>query len=79
MALPQDEQGNVMVRSFIGFVKSTEVPFFEEQFNDPEVRAQFPDDLVFKWSFDETEDGFVTLYALRGVNGKSPSVGWRCN
>jgi len=72
MALPQDEQGNVMVRSFIGFVKSTEVPFFEEQFNDPEVRAQFPDDLVFKWSFDETEDGFVTLYALRGVNGKSP-------
>ncbi|MCO4820027.1 MAG: protein translocase subunit SecDF [Bacteroidetes bacterium] len=72
MALPQDESGNVMIRSFIGFVKSTEVPFFEEQFKDPDVRAQFPDDLVFKWSFDETEDGFVTLYALRGVNGKSP-------
>ena len=72
MALPQDEQGNVMIRSFIGFVKSTEVPFFEEQFADPEVRALFPDDLVFKWSFEETEDGFVTLYALRGVNGKFP-------
>lgn len=72
MALPQDEQGNVTIRSFIGFVKNTEVPFFEEQFADPEVRAMFPDDLVFKWSFEETEDGFVTLYALRGVNGKNP-------
>lgn len=72
MALPQDDQGNVTIRSFIGFVKSTEVEFFEEQFADPDVKALFPDDLVFKWSFEETQDGFVTLYALRGVNGKHP-------
>jgi SecD/SecF fusion protein len=72
MALPQDDQGNVTIRSFIGFVKNTEVEFFDEQFKDPEVRAQFPDDLEFKWSFEETQDGFVTLYALRGVNGRNP-------
>ncbi|MFT5511727.1 MAG: SecD/SecF fusion protein [Bacteroidia bacterium] len=72
MALPQDESGNVMVRSFIGFVKSTEVPFFDTMLSHPDVKSQFPDDLVFKWSFDQTEDGFVTLYALRGVNGKNP-------
>lgn len=72
MALPQDDQGNVQIRSFIGFVKNTDKEFFEEQFNDPEVKGIFPDDLVFKWSFDETEDGFLTLYALRGVNGTNP-------
>ncbi|MFT5724970.1 MAG: SecD/SecF fusion protein [Bacteroidia bacterium] len=72
MALPQDDQGNVMIRNFVGYVKNTERDFFDDQFKDPDVMAQFPDDLEFKWSFNETEDGFLTLYALRGVNGKRP-------
>lgn len=67
MALPQDQNGQVMIRNFIGFVHKDEIKFFEEQFNDPEVMAQFPDNVRFRWSYDETEDGFRTLYALRGA------------
>jgi len=73
MALPQDpETGTVLIRNFIGFVHKTNIEFFDDQFKDPEVMAQFPDNLKFMWSYDETDDGFRTLYALRGAGSSGP-------
>ncbi len=69
MALPRDNEGNVTIRNFVGFVHESEIDFFNKYLSDTsthEVKSVFPDNLVFKWSFDKTEDGFYTLYAMRG-------------
>ncbi len=77
MALPRDGD-QVLIRNFVGYVHETQKEFFETWLTgreeddgsftkpDPEVLAQFPDNVKFRWSYSKTEDGFYTLYALRG-------------
>ncbi|MBO6517363.1 MAG: protein translocase subunit SecDF [Bacteroidia bacterium] len=73
MPLPRDQNQQVVITNFIGQVHKEDTAFFNKYLmNDEEIAGQFPQDLVFKWSYSADDNGYLTLYALRGNRGQKP-------